>query len=209
MQYVDEVLDRKTGNMVIIPKGDWVTITELGERYGVGRKHVRSILRQMNFLFVEAGTSHQRHRLCPWVIEKGWGKRLTPKYSVPFDVVGPDAQQWIDEHWQAAVKAIEDAKSGPTKDAQAALEAFRSERNAFRRSHGNDEMTTEEQVSWLSDHFPKLTQTEIASVVGVTQQIVARNLSKRNKHKQELERLRKTTPERHTCEPSGTQLDNL
>lgn len=55
MQYTEEVLDRSIGELITRPIGDWVTVTELGELYGVSRIRVRAVLRQMGFLYVTGG----------------------------------------------------------------------------------------------------------------------------------------------------------
>lgn len=161
MEYKNEVLDRRTGELVSVSIGDWITISELGSHYDVGRREVRTILRRMEFLHVEGGRNHQRHRLCDWVVEKGWGKRLQRKngnQTIPFDVIGPEAQSWIAGRWSATVEAIETSRSAPALSARAALVAFRDERNRFRATVGRDEMAVEEQVSWLAYYFPALTQ---------------------------------------------------
>jgi hypothetical protein len=36
MQYTAEVLDHATGDLKEVSLGDWITVTELGEQYGVG-----------------------------------------------------------------------------------------------------------------------------------------------------------------------------
>lgn len=189
MEYTQELLDRKTGELATISLGDWITLTELGELYGVGRRQVRSVLRAMDFLHVEGASSHQRHRLSNWVVDRGWGRRIERKGTIPFDVIGPDARSWIAERWSATVAALEAAKSAPVLDAQAALDAFRTERNAFRQAHCREEMDVAEQISWLAYHYPKLTQIEIASIVSVTQQLVGRYLAKSSARRQKLRAL--------------------
>jgi len=47
MHYTAEVLDRATGDLKEVSLGEWITVTELGELYGVGRRKVRSILHHM------------------------------------------------------------------------------------------------------------------------------------------------------------------
>lgn len=178
MEYFTEVLDRSSGELRTVSRGDWVPITELGAMYGAGRRETRTILRAMGFLHVEGGGSHQRHRLCPWVVERGWGKRHERKHAAPFDVVGPDARAWIAARWGDTVAALEANKGEPVKEAAVALEAFREERDQFRRQHGHAPMSPEEMVSWLSYHRPSLTQADVASVVNITQQLVSRYVAR-------------------------------
>ena len=40
MEYFDEVLDRRTGELVAIATGSWITITELGDLHQVGRREM-------------------------------------------------------------------------------------------------------------------------------------------------------------------------
>src|SRR3569623_592663 len=110
MEYVSETFDRRMGDAVVVSIGNWITITELGEKHGVGARRVRSVLRKMEFLQLEGAGSYQRHRLCQRVVEKGWGKRSEHKDQLPFDVVSPAGQQWVAEKWDATVAALENAK---------------------------------------------------------------------------------------------------
>jgi ribosomal protein S25 len=50
MNYTAETLDRATGELKEVSLGNWITVTELGERYGVGPKQVRTILHHMGLL---------------------------------------------------------------------------------------------------------------------------------------------------------------
>ena len=177
MQYTEEIIDRKTGELVIIDKGDWITITELGELYNVGPRHCRSILRHMGLLHIEGSDRHGRHKLSPWVMDRNWGKRIPPRKSgQPFDVVGPDARDWIKERWQDVVEAIEDEKLAHVREAQVALEHFRNDRNAYRKRACQEDMPVVEMVSWLADHYPVLSHVEIGSILDVSQQVVTRHL---------------------------------
>ncbi|AWN41977.1 hypothetical protein [Methylobacterium durans] len=63
MIYTEHVLDRRTGELTELSTGDWITITELGELKGVTARRVRTILREMDFLYVSGGRAHNRHRL--------------------------------------------------------------------------------------------------------------------------------------------------
>jgi ribosomal protein S25 len=50
MNYTAETLDRTTGELKEVSLDNWITVTELGERYGVGPKQVRTILHHMGLL---------------------------------------------------------------------------------------------------------------------------------------------------------------
>ena len=87
MQYTREVLDRKTGELLTISLGDRITIAELGEMHSLGRRQTTDVLRHLDVLQVETTDRTTRHRLAPWFVERGYGRRLkrrTDKF--PFDV---------------------------------------------------------------------------------------------------------------------------
>jgi hypothetical protein len=128
MHYVEEILDRATGEMVTVSKGNWITITELGERYGVGQREVRTILRRLGVLVVEGTSSHQRHRLAPWVVRQGGGKRIEKRGTYPFDVLSPEMQEWIDQRWSTTLRAITDEATAPSLAAREALASFNNSR---------------------------------------------------------------------------------
>jgi hypothetical protein len=170
MEYVDHVLDRKTGELVEIGSGDWITITELGEAKNVSARRVRAVLRGMGFLYVEGGRAHNRHRLMPWVIQQGYGKHVParkPAIRFPFDVVSPAGQAWIEARWSDAVAVLEAQLHRPVVvQAHEALDAFAACRLG--------ELNIQGRVLWLRDHFPALSDTEVASILDVTQQLVSR-----------------------------------
>ncbi|MCJ8507641.1 hypothetical protein MUU53_06900 [Rhizobium lemnae] len=193
MLYTSQLLDRKTGEFVLVEDGDWITITELGELHSVGPRRIRTILRHMDFLQIEGGGRQQRHRLCPWVTAKGWGKRIQAKGTIPFDVISPLARDWIAERWSQAESSLELQENGPVKKAKAALESFRDDRNGYRRSirerfpyrdNNPPDMEISEMVSWLNHFFPKLSHSEIATILDVSQQLVSRYLGERQREKE-------------------------
>lgn len=167
MEYFDEVLDRKTGELVRISKGEWITITEMATSFGVGPKKARAVLREMGVLQIEDRGGHCRQRLAPWVVQRGWGKRHEPKGRYPFDVIGPQAQQWIAERWVRTSNELQ-AKNlkGEVGRAASALQQFKALRS--------NPMRTQQEICWLSDQFPALSQSEIGSIVEVSQQLVSK-----------------------------------
>lgn len=167
MEYFDEVLDRKTGELVRVSKGEWITITEMATSFGVGPKKARTVLREMGVLQIEDRGGHCRQRLAHWVVQRGWGKRHEPKGRYPFDVIGPQAQQWIAERWARTSDELQATNfSREVGRAASALQQFKT-----MRLHP---MPTQQEICWLSDHFPDLSQSEIGSIVEVSQQLVSK-----------------------------------
>ncbi|SEQ52079.1 hypothetical protein SAMN05428969_3342 [Devosia sp. YR412] len=184
MEYFDEVFDRKTGELHKVSKGDWITITELGQLRGMGPRRVRTILRKMGVLVVEGAASHHRHRLAAWVLQKGWGKRIEKRGTVPFDVVGPELQDWAASRWDGMVADIDLETSAASTEALADLKAFKKTRLS-------GDLDTQPAISWLACHHPHLTQMEMAAVLDVTQQLVAKYLNFRSTQLREARALLK------------------
>jgi hypothetical protein len=183
MEYIEEVFDRKTGELQKVSKGDWITITELGQLHRVGSRQVRTILRKMGVLVVEGAASHQRHRLAAWVVQREWGRRIERRGTVPFDVVGPELQDWVACRWEKMVADIDRETSAPAMQARRDLEAFKKTRLS-------GDLEIQPAVSWLAAHCPHLTQTEMAAVLDVTQQLVAKYLNYRSAQLREARALR-------------------
>ncbi|MBK1795087.1 hypothetical protein JHL21_11315 [Devosia sp. WQ 349] len=190
MEYFEEVLDRKTGKLLSVSQGDWITVTELGESMGLGPKETRSVLAKMQFLQVEGSATHSRYRLPLWAVDEGLGRRIERKGKPPFDVISPLGQSWVAERWEETMAAMAAAKGEPVRIAQAALAAFKQERNAYAATWERPEMTTKEEVYWVVYHFPELTQSEIAQVVHVSQPLVHRLLAEQRKRLIELKERR-------------------
>jgi len=192
--YTSQLLDRRTGEVMTISLGDFVTVTELGELYGVGHRKVRSILRHMNFLGVEGGRSHNRHRILPWAVKQGLGKRIEKGGHIknPFDVISPEGRAWIEERWSAAVKALErETTGGAVSEAQEALAQF--------QQYLGRSMDVQAAVCWLRHCFPDLTHQQIGNILDVSQQLVSRYA---NLWRRQLAARRKAITE-PLAEPSG------
>jgi hypothetical protein len=183
MHYTAEVLDRSTGNLKEVSLGEWITVTELGERYGVGNKKVRAILHHMGLLQSEG--RHGRYRLTPHAVEQGLGKRIEKarKSKYPFDVISPEGQRLIAENWQAAV-----AEMNIEKVATPLLRAASDGLTHFRNSRVS-EPTTQMEVCWLIDHFSKLSMTDIGTLIGVERPLVSRYANLRFKQLEFAKRL--------------------
>jgi hypothetical protein len=183
MEYFTDVLDRRTGQLVSVSEGDWITLSELGQVCCVGPREVRTILRAMGVVEVEGVAKHQRHRLATWVVQRGWGRRIVRRGAVPFDVVGPQLRAWIADRWDETLSHIASQASAPSIEARRALGVFNSE-----RLHGP--LSVQQSVSWLACAFPHLTQTEMAMVLDVTQQLVGKYLSIRGDQLREARKLK-------------------
>lgn len=200
MIYVEEILDRKTGELVSIEKGEWITIAELATLLGLGRRQATTVLRHLGFLQVEGGGRNSRHRIAEWVVQRGWGKRLhrrSDKY--PFDVIGPEAVKWVKERKQDAVAAIEQQITEPVAAAKDALADFQAR-------NGRTEMSVQMMVCWLADFFPRLTQEQMATILEVSRPLVSRFMAVRSKQLQEARTLKAKRfddpvlqPERYCC----------
>lgn len=188
MEYFEEVLDRRSGELVTVSKGDWITISELGELHGVGRREIRTILRKMGVLQIEGSATHGRHRLATWIVTEGWGRRIERKGEYPFDVVGPKLREWIESRWGETLQVLQEEATNASLAARAALADFNSTRLTER-------LSVQEAVSWLADHFGHLTQEEMSMVLNVTQQVVSKYLNMRNATRRELLRRRDTDPD--------------
>ena len=163
MLYVQETLDRTTGLLTTNIIGEYITVTELGEKYRVGPRRVRAILHHMGVLAAEG----RRYRLPRVFVERGLGFRHdNPRSGHPCDVLSPKCQALIAEAWDDTVDDL-DSEATPTMSrAKAELDAFRATRRR--------ELETQEAVSWLCDNHPRLLHRQIADILGVTAQLVSK-----------------------------------
>jgi hypothetical protein len=187
MEYTREELDRKTGDLQAVSLGNWITVAELATSHGIGRRQATEVLMKLDVLQPETEGRVTRHRLAPWFVDEGYGKRLKRKRDkFPFDVLSPAGQDWINEWWDDAVATIRRAKEDePVKLVAEALARFKSGRIG--------EMTVQMQICWLADFFPGLTQEMVALVVGVSQPLVSKFLGIRSSQKANAQKL-KTSP---------------
>ncbi|UGX92926.1 hypothetical protein G6321_00046105 [Bradyrhizobium barranii subsp. barranii] len=163
MLYVQETLDRQTGLLATDTIGEYVTITELGDKYRVGPKRVRTILHHMGVLAAEG----RRYRLPRAFVERGLGFRHdNPRSGHPFDVLSPECQELIAEAWDDTVADLDNEDTPTMCRAKAALDTFRSTRRR--------ELTTQEAVCWLCDNHHRLLHRQIADILGVTAQLISK-----------------------------------
>lgn len=166
MEYTSEVLDRTTGDLKIITLGNWITVTELGRQYGLGSRKIRSILHHLGMLQSEK----KRLRLTPKAVALGYGKRHDnpKKIKHPFDVISPLGQKVVAENlgWVMGDMDQEKRSKPQLLVASQAFESFKGQRQT--------EVTTQMGVCWIRDHFPDLTQDEIAGLVDAPQSLVNR-----------------------------------
>lgn len=175
MIYTNEIIDRKTGELISVSAGDWMTIRELAELLSCGHRQTIVILREMGFLQIEGDGQNSRHRIADWVNAQGWGKRLHRKADkFPFDVVNTNAVYWVIDRWDKAKTDYHEATY--TAEAITAQQVL----HEYQAARGRSDMSVQMQVCWLVDHFPDLTQKMIAGVVHVTQQLVSKFLKIRS-----------------------------
>jgi hypothetical protein len=187
MHYTTEVLNRATGDLGEVSLGNWITVTELGEQYGVGNRKARSVLYHMGLLQSEG--QHGRYRLTPHAVQQGLGKRIdkSKRSKWPFDVLSPEGQRLIAENWDANLRDLELEKV-TTPLLQAASDGLPRFKNGR-----SSEPTTQMEVCWLLDHFPTLTMEEIALLIGVERPLVSRYANLRFKQLAFAKRLRDRT----------------
>lgn len=163
MLYFQETLDRQTGRLATNNIGEYVTVTELGDKYRVGPKRVRTILHHMGVLAAEG----RRYRLPRAFAERGLGIRHDkPRSGHPFDVLSPKCQTLIAEAWTDTVADLDNEATRAMRRAKTSLDAFRSGRRR--------ELTTQEAVCWLSDNHPHLLHHQIADILCVTAQLISK-----------------------------------
>ena len=185
MKYTNEIIDRKTGEIISVSSGDWLTLAELAVFLSYGRRKMTVILKELNFLQLENDGRNNRYRLADWVTIKGWGKRLHCRGSkYPFDVVSPDAVLWLIERWEEAVQDYQD------KTYTAEIDAARESLQRFQFDRDRSDMTVQMMVCWLTDTLPELTQEKIAGVLDVTQRVVSKFLKTRSKQLSELRQMK-------------------
>jgi len=181
MEYHHEVLDRASGRLATKSIGDWITITELGERHCVGSKTVRAILHHMGVLAQES----RRYRLPRHLVEAGIGIRHDrPQSGHPFDVISPMGQELIASVW---CETADDYQAECQKDAvvpliMASLASF----NTTRRTP----LDTRQEVYWILDHFPDVQFQTAALALEVSPAIVTRYAAERSKRRRELREAR-------------------
>ncbi|MDH4439172.1 MAG: hypothetical protein QE284_02175 [Rhizobium sp.] len=191
MQYTSEIFDRKTGEMISIDQGHWITMEELSEAFGIGRRQLATVLHQMNFLQIEGTGRNARNRIQDWVVDKGYGKRNKRKSDgMPFDVVSSEGVRWIAVRWEDARKAVEAKTSSPAEEAREALQDFQKRRSG--------PLGGRQEIHWLADYFPHLTHDQMAQALSVSRQLVTRIMSVRSRQIAKAKALRK----RHR-EPTG------
>jgi hypothetical protein len=178
MHYMTEVLDRSTGDLKEVSLGNWITVTELGERYGVGNKKIRSILHHMGLLQSEG--QHGRYRLTPHAVEQGLGIRHDkPKKSkYPFDVISPEGQRLIALAWDETVADLDRERLNDpiVHAADMALQSFKARKATA--------LETQQEVCWLLDHFDNLTFQQIADLLSVQRPLVSRYANLRKKQRE-------------------------
>ncbi len=98
------------------------------------------------------------------------------------------------------------------------MERFRDDRNDYRRSlrerfpYRDDnlpDMEITEMVSWLEHFFPKLSHSEMASILDVSQQLVSRYLGERKQERERWKMSKDASLEEKPWSTSGFLMDRL
>lgn len=165
-----EVLDRRTGELVRICDGEFVTLTELGQAFSLGPRQVRQVLKQIGWL--EATRQGRgRYRLAPAATAAGYGKHIQKSRSGwPFDVVSPEGQKEFARLLPRALQEVEARESSKALAAREQLEAFKAGRL------DKDRWNTRMEVQWIRSFRPDLTQEEIAAALNLSEQLVSYHL---------------------------------
>lgn len=172
MLFQSEVLDRRSGELVRVCHGDWITVTELGQAFNLGPRQVRQVLHQMGWVFPTAA-GRGRYRLTPEAIKQRLGRHIAKsKSGRAFDIISPLGQERFAEALPAALSALENRETPKVADARAALAAFKERRLDC------DRWTTPMEVSWLRYFWPDLSQDEIATVLAISKQLVSHHAGK-------------------------------
>lgn len=173
MLFHSEVFDRRTGELVRVCQGNWITVTELGQAFGLGPRQVRQALHQMGWVFPTAN-GRGRYRLTPEAIKQGLGRYIPKsKSGRAFDIISPLGQERFAKALPAARSALEDRETPQVMKARAALAEFKG------RRLDRDKWTTQMEVSWLRFFWPDLSQDEIAAVLGISKQLVSHHVKRK------------------------------
>tara|TARA_R110002074_G_scaffold402322_1_gene606919 strand:+ start:3329 stop:3883 length:555 start_codon:yes stop_codon:yes gene_type:complete len=173
MNYQSEVLDRRTGELLRVNIGEWVTFTELGQAYDLGARKVRQIMRHLQWVYAPVSSSRSAYRFTPESLEAGLGKHITKSRSGrPFDVVSPFGQEQFLRYLPSALEALGRRETSNIVEARDALVVFKE--NRLDRSH----WTTPIEVSWLAYARPNLSQDDIAQALSISKQLVSSHLRK-------------------------------
>ncbi|AZO77217.1 hypothetical protein B5U98_16695 [Bosea sp. Tri-39] len=170
MEYHREVLDRDTGQLETQSIGDWITVTELGHHYCVGKREVRAILNHIGVLALEG----QRYRLPRHMVDQGIGRRHDfPKSGHAFDVLSPLGQQLVATVWDDTLSdyRAERDKEGLVACIREALMTFKARRN--------DDLGTAGEVRFVLDHFRDVQLNTVAAALDVSPQLVSRHAARR------------------------------
>ncbi len=189
MVYTRQVMDLDTGETSWLSLGEHMTITEAAASLGFGPRKFREVLLHLGVLHREEDprSGQHRSRLSPAAVQSGFGIRhdrfgfVGDVERQPFDVLSPLGMTYIREHLKVTLAALE----RPTDLASEAAERLSAHERG--RLHP---MTAAMRTAWLADHFPKLTATEIAGVLGISRQAVSKHLARRQRQLEHALRLR-------------------
>jgi hypothetical protein len=178
MQYTSTVLDRRTGELVSVDLGDFLTVTELGATLGLSPRKTRKVLHVLGLVEPEGGRGN--YRLTRDAVNKGYGKRHDrPKHGkYPFDVLSPAGQKLVADGLDVALAQLEDRRVPKAQELRWSLEAYQ----AWRRAEKLSAMTLQMEVCWLADHFRDATSEEIIAATDGAAGMVRDYLGIRRSH---------------------------
>lgn len=168
--YVQQVVDRDTGEVSWVNLGTFRPLSAVADMLGIGRRKFREVLLSLGVVQQEYDeySRQNRHRLSPWAVESGLGRRIDRKHlrdHQPFDVLSEDGVAYVRDHLLQATMTLE----GPARAARDALVAFEARRT----------LDSAQRVSWLADHYPALSQQDVSEIVGVSEGRVSQLLDRR------------------------------
>lgn len=162
MHYTTEVLDRRSGELVSLDLGFYLTVTELGQSLGLTPRQIRKVLHVLGLAMPEG--SRGNYRLTFEAVRKGYGKRIDrpKKGRYPFDTISPAGQRLVADNLAWALAEIEEQRVPMARTMAEELEAYKD----FRASERLSPLTLQAEVCWLADHFPEASSEEIAAATG-------------------------------------------
>ena len=172
MHYIRKVTDLETGEVRTVSIGEHLTFTEAAQRFNVARTSLIKVLLLLGVCQREFDpvAGEYRNRLHPEAQKKGLGYRILGPHG-PFDVLAPSALVWIEADLKAFLAAT--TLDRATITALQALDAF--DANRLHR------LDVEGKARWLTDHFPGLPVRQVAKGLGVSERLVHRYLTRRER----------------------------
>ena len=204
--YQAEVLDRRTGELVTLDMGTYVTVTELGHLLGLSPRRIRKVLHVLDLAQPEGRGGN--YRLTREAAARGLGKRIDrPRASKkgkshPFDVISPEGQQFVRDNLDVALARLAEQRGREAVRMRTALDAYLQSRQGACLPA----LTLQKQTYWLADHFPSALRRDIAEALEAAPGVVRSYLAARERQ----QRKKQAEPLREPSEgPSTIRTDAL